>query len=152
MVPNSIQQEVLIDAPIERVWSIVTEPEHISHWLSDSAEVDLRPGGELALTLGQFGTAIGTVVRVERPHVFSFRWVTPEPDRDKHARDGYFTLVEFRLRPDGDRTLLQVAESGFEHVNGTEQQNEQLAARHVTGWAAFLSRLTEHASGTTVSA
>jgi uncharacterized protein YndB with AHSA1/START domain len=97
VVPNSIEREVLIDAPVEVVWSIVTEPEHIGRWLSDSAEVDLRPGGELALKWDALGTASGAVERVKPPHLFSFRWVTPEPDRDPSARDGYFTLVEFVL-------------------------------------------------------
>src|SRR5262245_12441766 len=35
VVPDSVQREVLIDAPVEVVWSIVTEPEHIGRWLSD---------------------------------------------------------------------------------------------------------------------
>src|SRR4029077_18947430 len=97
MVPDSIEREVLIDAPVEVVWSIVTEPEHIGGWFSESAEVDLRPGGDLTLTWGELGTVSATVERVERPHVFSFRWVSPEPDRDPSAREGYFTLVEFTL-------------------------------------------------------
>lgn len=36
MVPDSIEREVLIDAPEEVVWSIVTEPAHMGQWLSDS--------------------------------------------------------------------------------------------------------------------
>jgi uncharacterized protein YndB with AHSA1/START domain len=46
MVPGSIERDILIDAPVEVVWSIVTEPEHVGRWLSDSVEIDLRPGGE----------------------------------------------------------------------------------------------------------
>jgi uncharacterized protein YndB with AHSA1/START domain len=32
MVPESIEREVLIEAPVELVWSIVTEPEHVGRW------------------------------------------------------------------------------------------------------------------------
>lgn len=152
MVANSIEREVLIDAPVEVVWSIVTEPEHIGRWLSDSAEVDLRPGGELLLRWEQLGTASGMVERVERPHLFSFRWVTPEPDRDPSAREGYFTLVEFLLHAEGQGTLLRVVESGFASIDGTEQQNAQLAARHAGGWGGFLDRLSEYVSNVDVSA
>jgi uncharacterized protein YndB with AHSA1/START domain len=44
MVPGSIERDILIDAPVEVVWSIVTEPEHVGRWLSDSVEIDLRGG------------------------------------------------------------------------------------------------------------
>jgi uncharacterized protein YndB with AHSA1/START domain len=152
VVPNSIEREVLIDAPVDVVWSIVTEPEHIGRWLSDSAEIDLRPGGDLVLKWDRLGVASGKVERVEPPHVFSFRWVTPEPDRDPSAQEGCFTLVEFVLRADGDGTLLRVVESGFASVDGTEEQNAELAARHVSGWGGFLDHLSEYASNVDVSA
>jgi uncharacterized protein YndB with AHSA1/START domain len=152
VVSNSIEREILINAPVEVVWSIVTEPQHIGRWLSDSAEVELRPGGELLLKWEQLGTASGTVERVERPHLFSFRWVTPEPDRDASAREGCFTLVEFLLHAQGDGTLLRVVESGFASLAGSEEENAQLAARHVGGWGGFLDHLAEYAASVDVSA
>jgi uncharacterized protein YndB with AHSA1/START domain len=138
---RSVEREVLIHAPVEHVWSIVTEPEHIAGWLSDSAEIDLRPGGELLLKWDRHGTASGTVERVEPPHLFAFRWETPEPDRDP---TGNVTLVEFQLRADGDGTLLRVVESGF--------ADEELAARHVNGWGSFLDGLVRYVSTAEVSA
>ena len=151
-VPNSIEREVLIDAPVEAVWSVVTEPEHIGRWLSDSAEVDLRPGGELKLKWAAIGTASGTVERVEPPHVFAFRWVTPEPDREPGAQGGYSTLVEFELRAEGEGTLLRVVESGFAELAGSEQANAELAARHVGGWGGFLDKLAAYTTTAEVSA
>ena len=153
VVPNAVEREVLIDAPLEVVWSIVTEQEHIGRWLSDSAEIDVRPGGELVLRWDRLsGPARGTVERVERPYLFSFRWVTPEPDRDPSALEGYLTLVEFVLRAEGDGTLLRVVESGFASVEGTEQQNADLAARHTNGWGSFLDQLAAYVSSADVSA
>jgi uncharacterized protein YndB with AHSA1/START domain len=152
VVPNSIEREVLIDAPVDVVWSIVTEPQHVGRWLSDAAEIDLRPGGELVLRWDQLGAASGKVERVEPPHLFSFRWVTPEPDRDPSAREGFVTLVEFLLRAEGDGTLLRVVESGFASIDGSEQQNADLAARHSNGWGGFLDHLSEYASTVDVSA
>ncbi len=152
MVPNNIEREVLIDAPVEVVWSVVTEPQHIGSWLSDSAEIDLRPGGELVLKFDGLGSAIGTVERVERPSLFSFRWVTPEPDRDPSLREGYFTLVEFRLRAEGEGTLVRVVESGFASIDQTEEKNAELAARHRGGWGSFLEGLSDYVSKADVSA
>jgi uncharacterized protein YndB with AHSA1/START domain len=150
MVADSIEREVLIDAPPEVVWSIVTKPEHIAGWFSESAQVDLRPGGELVLSWERLGTVTAVVEEVQRPRVFSFRWVSPEPDRDAELREGYYTLVAFMLQPEGDGTLLRVVESGFAHIDGTEAYNAQLAERHRNGWGTFLGRLAEYASRTGV--
>lgn len=158
MVPDRIEREILIEAPLEMVWAIVTQPEHIARWLSSSAEIDLRPGGEMVLQFERLPMpAVGTVERVEPPHRFAFRWVTPERDRDPSdlepgARERYATLVEFLLQPDGDRTMLRVVESGFATVAGTEAQRAELAERHQSGWGGFLAQLPSYAASAGVSA
>jgi uncharacterized protein YndB with AHSA1/START domain len=152
MVQDSIEKEIRIEAPIEVVWSIVTEPEHIGSWLGDSAEVDLRPGGEMSIKFGDFGAADCTVEKVERPNLFAFRWVTPEPDRDPALQEGYETLVEFRLRDDGDGTVLRLVESGFASLAGTEAENAELAERHTGGWGTFLDQLAAYVARAEVSA
>lgn len=147
---DSIEREVLIDAPVEVVWSIVTEPEHIGRWFSDSAEIDLQPGGELVLSWDQLGSTVAIVERVERPHAFAFRWVSPEPDRDPSAREGHFTLVEFLLRPEGEGTMLRVLESGFAGLPSSEEYNAELAARHEGGWGTFLDKIATYVSAVDV--
>jgi uncharacterized protein YndB with AHSA1/START domain len=142
MVADSIEREVLINAPIETVWSIVTEPRHIGSWFSDSAEVDLRPGGDLVLTWEAFGSTVATVEKVDPPNAFAFSWVSPEPDRDAEGRGS--TLVEFLLRPQDDGTMLRVVESGFAGLAGSEEENAELAARHTGGWGTFLDRIVDH--------
>jgi uncharacterized protein YndB with AHSA1/START domain len=144
MVPDKVEREVQINAPIEVVWSIVTEPKHIAGWFSDSAEIDLRPGGDLVLAWEQLGSTVAIVERVEPPHAFAFRWVSPEPDRDPDAREGYFTLVEFLLRSQDEGTLLRVVESGFAELAGSAEENAELAARHTGGWGSFLDKLVAY--------
>ncbi len=51
-----IEQEILIDAPIDVVWRTVTEPEQISKWFSDGADLAAKPGYEGTLTFGNLGT------------------------------------------------------------------------------------------------
>ncbi|MFT3865639.1 MAG: SRPBCC domain-containing protein [Solirubrobacterales bacterium] len=152
MVADSIEREVEIEAPIETVWAIVTEPEHIGTWLGDSAEVELRPGGELAIKFGDFGTAVGTVEEVQRPTLFAFRWVTPEPDLDPNRREGWFTRVEFHLRAAGDATMVRMVESGFASIAGTDGEGAALAERHTGGWGTFMGRLADYAMSVDVSA
>src|SRR5256885_15632515 len=45
VVPRAIEKEVVIEAPLEVVWRVVTDPEQIRQWFADEAEVDLRGGG-----------------------------------------------------------------------------------------------------------
>ena len=60
MITDKIEREVTIAAPIERVWSILTEAEHIGGWFADAgAEIDLRPGGALVMHWAEHGTANG---------------------------------------------------------------------------------------------
>src|SRR5918999_5974720 len=97
-----IERETVIAAPVERVWQLLTEAEHIGSWFSDAgAEVDLRPGGAMVLRWAEHGTARARIVDVEPPRRFSYRWAAireqwgEEPD----ARNS--TLVEFTLAPEG---------------------------------------------------
>ena len=32
MVPERVEREILVDAPLGVVWAVITEPEHISSW------------------------------------------------------------------------------------------------------------------------
>ena len=66
MVPQRIEREILIEAPVEVVWEVVTQPEHISGWFSDSVELDLTPGGAMLLRWSHHGAVPG---RVEVGHL-----------------------------------------------------------------------------------
>ncbi len=74
MVPDQIERETVIDAPVERVWELITDAEHVGRWFGDAgAAIDLRPGGEVVFRWVDHGTGGGRVVAVE-PHTrFSYR-------------------------------------------------------------------------------
>ena len=152
MSSDSIEREVQIDAPVDTVWSIVTEPRNIARWFASYAEVDLRPGGDLLFRFDSGADGKGTVEKVEPPHLFAFRWISPEPERDMVAAQGHYTTVEFSLRAEGEGTLLRVVESGFAALEGTEAENAELAERHRGGWGMFLERLAGLATSADVSA
>lgn len=144
MIPERIEREVLIDAPLEVVWSVVTEPEHVSRWFSDHAAIDLRPGGEARLTWDDAGTAHARVETVERPHFFSFRWMPwrrEQPVDDRHA-----TLVEFSLAADGDGTRLRVVESGWRQLDGPAEETFRNSEENRGGWERELGELVEYVS------
>ena len=146
MVPDRIEREILIDAPLDVVWAVVTEPEHVSGWFSDSAEIDLRPGGGVILTWEQHAER-WWVERVEPPHFVSFRWLRAvQGDTDVEPREGNSTLVEFSLTAEEEGTRLRVVESGFSRLAGSEEENAKDAEEHRRGWELELDELREYVS------
>jgi uncharacterized protein YndB with AHSA1/START domain len=143
MVADRIEQEIVIQAPPEVVWELLTDPAHVGEWFGDSAEIDLRPGGEAALTWNQHGTFLARVEKVEPPSFFSFRWARP---KDTAPAAGNSTLVEFSLSAEGEGTRLRVVETGFASLDGTEDEKAKHFADNTQGWEAELGDLREYAA------
>jgi uncharacterized protein YndB with AHSA1/START domain len=143
MVPQRIEREIFIDAPVEVVWAVVTEPPHISGWFSDSVTLDLRPGGEMVLHWDGYGSVRGQVERVEPPHFFSFRWVVPRTPGADVASDNS-TLVAFSLSAEGDATRLSVVESGFRDLAGPDGDKQGHVQSHRRGWELELGELEKY--------
>lgn len=138
MVPERIEREIVVAAPVERVWAALTEADQLRQWFGDAAEVDLRPGGAMVNHWEGHGNVLGVVEKVEPPHFFSYRWARPigaEP------RDGNTTLVEFTLTPERDGTRLRVVESGFRELDAPERDRATYAGENTEGWKMELDEL-----------
>jgi uncharacterized protein YndB with AHSA1/START domain len=109
-VPDSIERELILPAPPERVWTALTRADQLSAWFGTEASVDLRPGGEVTFrwdgSTGPRGATRGVIETVEPPNRFAFRW---QPSQDSVQT----TRVEFTLEPHPDGTRLRLVESGF---------------------------------------
>jgi uncharacterized protein YndB with AHSA1/START domain len=136
--------EITIHAPIERVWDLVTRPEHIARWYAfDGADIDLRPGGTLAFRWREHGEYRGRVERVERPRIFSFRFVGHVPDQD--PRPDNSTLVEFTLQARDGSTTVRVVESGFARLTDPVEVNTSKSAISLKGWRGAFDELAAYA-------
>ena len=147
MTADRIEREIRIEAPIDVVWEVVTEPEHISLWFADEVDLEARRGAEGTFTFvnphtGRVSTYNVHVERVERPHRFAFRWVYPdgvEPDSTNAP------LVEFTLAEEDDgATRLTLVESGIRAVGWDDEEKERYYAEHEAGWEVHLGRLDGH--------
>ena len=142
MVPEQIEREVVIAAPVERVWAAITEAEHLGTWFGDDgAEVDLRPGGTLTLRWKEHGTFHTTIAAVEPPRLLSWRWTI---NAGEEPREDNSTLVEFILTPEGDGTRLRVVESGFRGLDLPEEQRAARVADNTQGWFEELEELRQY--------
>jgi uncharacterized protein YndB with AHSA1/START domain len=122
MIPNAVESEVLIEAPIERVWAVVTQPEYVTQWWP------------------QQGSLHSHVSRVEPPHVFSFKCAL-EPDQQ--PRPGNSTQIEFTLRAEGEATRLRVAESGFRNLDVREAEKAEYVAGARAAWQERLAGIPD---------
>ena len=142
MVPDRISREVVIDAPPDQVWAIVTEPRHVARWFSDEAEIDLRPGGAMLLTWHGHGTYRGRVETVDAPRRFAFRWLRRE---DNEPGEGRRRSSSSALAPEGAGTRLRVVESGFQRLTWAEDDRPGTPTRTRDGWVHELDQLRDYA-------
>ena len=144
---DTIERELVIEAPVQTVWDVVTDPALIPTWFADKVELDVRPGatGRFIFVDEGSGTEQPVNVRVEamdEPHRFAYRWDYPdgaEPDETNSH------LVEITLEAAGETTRLRLVESGFASAAGTDEERQATYDDHVRGWAVLLPRLVEHA-------
>jgi uncharacterized protein YndB with AHSA1/START domain len=138
---HKIEREILIDAPVEVVWRVLTEPEHLQSWFSDAASLEPSAGAAGVIAF-QNRSADGLkevhveVQDVEPPHRFSFRWDHPA---GTVADERNSLLVEFSLAGEGEGTRLRLVESGFEHGERESQLSD-----HENGWDECLARLVAY--------
>jgi uncharacterized protein YndB with AHSA1/START domain len=147
MTEDRIERDVLIDAPVERVWALITQAEHLGKWFGDAgAEIDLREGGELELRWEEHGTSRGRIERVDEPTAFAFRWAPFKDPGGVESVDGNSTLVEFTLVPDGDGTRLRVVETGFASLGTSPDQQAKNFESNSEGWSFELGELADYAT------
>jgi uncharacterized protein YndB with AHSA1/START domain len=143
---DQIERETVIAAPVDRVWALLTEAEHLGRWFGDAgAEIDLRPGGAMSLSWEKYGIVRGRVVDVEAPRRFSYRWAVLREQFDSEPIDGNSTLVEFTLEAEGEATRLRVVESGFATLDAPAEKRDERIEDNRKGWGSELGELRDYA-------
>ena len=140
MLTDSIQRDIVIDAPPDRVWAAVTEARHLADWFADDgAEVEGEIGGQVVLRWKEHGTALGVVEEFDPPRTFTMRWSLVD---DEPPRPGNSTRVRFILEPRGEgSTLLKVLESGFRSLEGDAAGKRRHLEANTEGWETALAGL-----------
>jgi uncharacterized protein YndB with AHSA1/START domain len=135
---DRIEQEILINAPLERVWKLVSEP---GWWVpsTTTAPVDHTPGHQIVRESERWGRFAIAVVRVEPRTYAAFRWASQTPGAELTPSNT--TVVEFRVTPLGDAVRVNVVESGFAAL--PEDVREQAWKDNSAGWQQELASLKE---------
>jgi uncharacterized protein YndB with AHSA1/START domain len=144
MAEDRIERETVIEAPVERVWSLVAEP---GFWAADEGSVSgtvAREGELVVAKHSEYGEFPVRVEKAEPPTYLAYRWASAFPGQAPD--EGNSTLVEFTLTAEGDRrTRLRVVESGFAALSGTEELRSGAHRDNTGGWAQVVDALKARA-------
>jgi uncharacterized protein YndB with AHSA1/START domain len=133
---DCIEREIVIAAPPERVYEIVTQPEHMGAWFGDAGAE--RAGDTIRMRWAEHGEAELRVVQEDPPHAFAYRWDANDPGIGD-------TLVEFTFTPEGEGTRLKVVESGWTQLNTSAERQAELRDGNTGGWKHELGDLERYA-------
>jgi uncharacterized protein YndB with AHSA1/START domain len=131
MDTDRIEKQVLLRAPLERVWRAISDSEEFGRWFGVRIDGPFVAGRSVTATITPT-TVDDEVAELQRPHAgakatwqivavealrrFAYRWhpyaVEPDVDYDREPT----TLVEFCLSETPDGVLLTIVESGFDAI------------------------------------
>jgi uncharacterized protein YndB with AHSA1/START domain len=133
---DAIVQELIIDAPAERIFEALTNPQQLVQWWgvegrfqTTAADLDLRPGGKFAMSgIGMGGrpfTVTGQYRAVERPRLIELTWLP------SWQGDGHESLVRWDIDEKNGVTRVRITHSAL---------NDAARAVH-RGWPQILEWL-----------
>lgn len=144
---GTIERVIEIDASIETVFEVITSPHHLTEWWPDEALFEPHAGATGQLVFGDRGTGDATIpnitiVSIEAPTRFTFRWTHPD---DEPATHNNSLLVEFELERRNDHTQVRMTETGFRERGWEVAVLEEQYRLHDVGWDRHLARLLTYA-------
>ncbi|MEU7991040.1 SRPBCC domain-containing protein [Streptosporangium canum] len=143
MSEDRIERDTLIEASLERVWSLVAVP---GFWVADEASVAgtvAREGMSLVAKNPDLGEFSVRVEKAEPPTYVAYRWAGAFPGEEPSADNS--TVVEFTLSTEGGKTRLRVVESGFAALSLSEDQREQAVRSNSDGWPQVFDAVKDRA-------
>ena len=147
MTTDQIQKEILLRAPLHRVWDAISDSAQFGAWFGAAFEGPFVAGTrvqgkivpttvdpEVAKAQEEFdGMPFACQIEAVEPMTrLAFRW-NPTID-GAGGLDGPTTLVTFELEEASGGTRLRVTESGFDSVPLAERA--ATFARNAEGWEA----------------
>jgi uncharacterized protein YndB with AHSA1/START domain len=139
-ISDAIVQEITINAPADRIFEALTNPEErIKWWGSEGRfqvrefESDLRPGGKWTMRGMGMGEkpflVTGEYREIERPTLLAFTW---RPDWYEEATE---SLVRWELKESNGVTVVRLTHSGL---------TTETARTSHRGWPQILEWLRVH--------
>jgi len=140
---HRIQKEIVLQAPVSRVWRALTDHRQFGQWFRVALDGPFVPGqvsrGHITWPGYEHLQWEVVVQKMEPERLFSFTWHPYAVDPNFDYSQETPTLVEFTLEKTAAGTLLRVTESGFDKVPA----NRRLEAfrRNEGGWTQQMKNI-----------
>jgi uncharacterized protein YndB with AHSA1/START domain len=134
-VRDTIVREVVVKAPIARVWELLIDPQQLARWYP-GARLEPRVGGMATFDCGAEAPYYGVIELVEPPRRLAWRWCLAA---GVPVGQGPTTRVEIALSPAGADTRVLLTESGFAALSPEERARCQ--PDNDAGWEMLLGAL-----------
>ncbi len=137
MTPMSLERSIWINAPRERIWQAVSNPDQIIQWFVPNlpgAQMQRDPNGKLVIMLGPMRVDFVVVDHAIEPQQFTFRSLP-----DQLISTSYF------LKDENGGTQVFVKTSGFEAL--TENVQRERLNLSSTAWEKVLQNLNAFVAG-----
>lgn len=138
--PPPITNYAIVDAPIEKAWSLWTDASAMPEFMGFDAEIDLRPGGVYrVIFVPTAPTPIergndGVIIAMDPMRMLSVTWMTPMHMEELRGNSTSLTLY-FTAIDGGKRTQVDLMNTGY----GTGKAWRQAYDYNVKGWDRVLS-------------
>ena len=136
MEASAITRSTRIHASSQRVWSAITEPQHLERWYAPGCpwEVSsLQAGATVKFHNTDTDVQVATIEVVEPLHELALRWQL-DP-----AHPELTLLNTFLLRAENGRTAVTVTQAGYDSLPGDMRQ--ELLAQDEEAYTAILASL-----------
>ena len=127
--------ERIFDHPVDRVWTALTEPKHLAHWLAP-AVIDGRKGGTITLQLTG-GVMGGKITAWQENVVLEYAWYNGSTVRWELLSEGKsHTRLLFTHRHVPGRQLVDAAKGWHYHLDllGLELDGQEMPHNPVAQW------------------
>lgn len=144
---DRIDRTIEIDAPLDRVWRVLTTAADLAAWFRVAVEGDIAPGAEVWLTSlspGHEGTRfLVRIVEMTPPRRFVWQWHPGAVDPTVDYSLEPWTTVSFTLQPSATGTRLSVSEAGFNQISLARRA--KVYADNTGGWTAVIDWIRTYA-------
>ncbi|MDT5244630.1 MAG: hypothetical protein QOD36_2006 [Mycobacterium sp.] len=148
MTTDRIEKEVLLRAPLERVWQAISDADEFGRWFGVRFDGLFVPGTSITGVITPT-TVDEAVAKMQEPHAgksdtwaivavepkrrLAFRWHPFGVEEGVDYSQEPTTLVEFTLAETTDGVLLRIVESGFDKIPAERRASAFEA--NSEGWA-----------------
>ncbi|MEP6898455.1 MAG: SRPBCC family protein [Rhodanobacter sp.] len=143
---DRIEKQIELNATVSRVWRALTDHREFGEWFRVKLDAPFQPGLEAHghITYPGYENVIwrAVVQKMESERLFSFSWHPYGIDPDVDYSTETPTLVEFRLEPRGERTLLILTESGFDKIPAARRT--EAFRMNDGGWTTQTENIRQH--------